>query len=95
MLAWRVQADAMGGIERKLVRQIVDMGKSTARRRAQVSRGVKVSREWQGAVHEVEVREDGFAYRGKTYRSLSSIAREITGSRWNGPRFFGLRDEAA
>ncbi len=55
--------------------------------------GVKLLREWQGKVHEVLALEDGrFAYSGKVWRSLSEIAREITGVRWSGPRFFGTRD---
>ena len=48
-------------------------------------------REWKGKNHRVTVVTDGFAYEGRTYDSLSPIARLITGSRWNGPRFFGLR----
>jgi hypothetical protein len=56
--------------------------------------GVKLLREWQGKVHEVLALEDGrFAYAGKVCRSLSEIAREITGVRWSGPRFFGIRDQ--
>ena len=52
-------------------------------------------REWEGTPHEVIVMsEGGFLYRGDHYRSLSEIARAITGVRWNGPRFFGLRREA-
>jgi hypothetical protein len=48
-------------------------------------------RQWKDQSHRVTVLQDGFAYDGKTYDSLSQIARMITGSRWNGPRFFGLR----
>ena len=47
-------------------------------------------REWQGDCHDVLVLDDGFAWRGKTWRSLSAIAQEITGTHWSGPRFFGL-----
>jgi len=56
-----------------------------------LSPGVQLVREWNGRTWQVEVLEDGFACRGKTYRSLSAIARMITGTRWSGPRFFGLR----
>ena len=52
--------------------------------------GTKLLREWNGVTHEVMVLNDGFEYRGERHRSLSAIAREITGSRWSGPRFFGL-----
>jgi len=55
-----------------------------------LSPGVRLVREWNGRTWHVEVLEDGFSCRGKTYRSLSAIARMITGTRWSGPRFFGL-----
>src|SRR5262245_50876300 len=48
-------------------------------------------REWQGTTHRITVLDDGVAFNGRRYRSLSQVAREITGSRWAGPRFFGLR----
>ena len=54
-------------------------------------RGVILKREYGGVVHEVEVIQDGFRWNGQTFKSLSQIARQITGVRWNGPRFFGLR----
>ena len=54
--------------------------------------GERFVREWQGRRHEVEVLEKGFRYAGADYRSLSQVAREITGTRWNGLRFFGLRE---
>ena len=53
--------------------------------------GAILVREWKGKSHRVTVLPDGFAYEGETFRSLSEIARRITGGRWNGPRFFGLR----
>ena len=52
-----------------------------------------LAREWNGRMHRVAVLADGFAWNGKTYPSLSKIALAITGTRWNGPRFFGLRDQ--
>jgi hypothetical protein len=54
--------------------------------------GTLLVREHQGKTHRVEVGDEGFRYEGRTYNSLSVIAREITGVRWNGPRFFGLRE---
>jgi len=54
--------------------------------------GTILVREWQGTTHHVTVTDDGFLWNGKSRRSLSSIARAITGTTWNGPRFFGLRD---
>jgi hypothetical protein len=57
--------------------------------------GTRLTREWQGEEHQVTVLVNGFDYRGQRYRSLSIIARTITGVRWSGPRFFGLKREAA
>jgi len=57
--------------------------------------GTKLIREFQGVDYEVIVAENGFVYRGQTYKSLSAIARRITGTRWNGPLFFGLRTRGA
>jgi Protein of unknown function (DUF2924) len=53
--------------------------------------GTVLVREWQGTTHQVTVVRDGFLWNGQTYRSLSGIARAITGAKWNGPRFFGMR----
>lgn len=53
--------------------------------------GTRLVREWQGRMHQVTVQRTGFEYQAKTYRSLSAIAREITGTAWSGPAFFGLR----
>ena len=57
--------------------------------------GSVIAREYAGARHEVFVVAEGFSWQGKVFPSLSAIAKEITGTRWNGPRFFGLRDEQA
>ena len=57
----------------------------------QLTPGTRISREWRGRTCDVEVTADGFLYDGHAYASLSEIARAITGIRWNGPRFFGLR----
>ena len=54
--------------------------------------GTRLLREWQGVTHEVIVLDDGVRYRGETWGSLSAVAREITGTRWSGPLFFGLKD---
>ena len=54
--------------------------------------GTRLIREWQGVEHCVTVRDDGYEYQGRPYKSLSAIAREITGSRWNGWVFFGLKN---
>ena len=56
--------------------------------------GTRLVRSWHGEVHEVGVTDAGFEYHGKSYRTLSKIAREITGSQWSGPLFFGIRKKA-
>ncbi len=62
---------------------------------AEVKRpGMRLVREWDRQVHEVLVREDGFDYRGEHYRSLTQVARRITGAHWSGPRFFGIAQAA-
>jgi len=58
--------------------------------RRDLSAGARLVREWHGRTHSVEVLKEGFLFEGKVYRSLSEIARFITGSHWSGPRFFGL-----
>ena len=102
-LAWEIQADVLGG-EQKPVARVWDRvaaarsaGASSgeAMRGAPqpaVPAGTRLIRTWQGQTHEVWVRPDGVAWRGRTYRSLSAVARTITGTNRNGPAFFGLRD---
>jgi hypothetical protein len=60
---------------------------------AEAQPGTVLGREWNGRMQRVSVTADGFAWNGKTYPSLSQVAFAITGTRWNGPRFFGLRDK--
>ena len=65
------------------------------RRAAELHPGTMLAREWNGQMQRVAVLADGFAWNCKTYPSLSKVAFAITGSRWSGPKFFGLRDKAA
>lgn len=96
-IAYKIQEDAYGGLDRataRLLKQLMEQfAKSNGRivlpRR--IKPGSVLIREWKGERHQVTVLEDGFAYQGKPYESLSYIARLITGTRWNGPKFFGLR----
>lgn len=91
-IAWRIQAAHYGGLDaetRRLLRT-----PTIKSRRAEISPGDRLIREWEGVRHEVVAVQSGFVYGGRTYRSLSQIARAITGVRWNGPRFFGLRPKA-
>ncbi len=66
-----------------------------SRRTVSLRPGTVFGREWNGRMHRVAVLADGFAWNGKTYPSLSKVAFEITGTRWNGPKFFGLRDKSS
>ncbi|EAQ13591.1 Protein of unknown function (DUF2924) [Maritimibacter alkaliphilus HTCC2654] len=91
-LAFEVQARQMGGLPKHvLVRLNARSGE--AKRKATtpgLKPGGRLLREWNGVTHVVDVTEEGFVWNGKTWRSLSVIAREITGAHWSGPRFFGL-----
>lgn len=88
-LAWRIQADAFGGLDAWTLKAL--LAKGPPRGAAESTTGTRLAREWKGEKHEVEILAKGVSYRGETYASLSEVARTITGSRWNGPRFFGLR----
>lgn len=92
-LAWRIQADAFGGLDAETKRRL-RRGGAGAAAADRLQPGVKLIREWKGVPHEVVVEEGGFRYDGRVWKSLSEIARHISGARWNGPRFFGLRTEA-
>jgi hypothetical protein len=68
-----------------------DSGAAIAKEGAQrIRAGARLLREWNGRTHIVTVEVHGFSYAGRSYQSLSAIARDITGARWSGPRFFGL-----
>lgn len=89
-LAWRMQASVLGGLDRETRRQLQRRGRINIEG-LELGRGAKIRREWQGRIIEVIVEQDGFRCQDTTYRSLSAAASAIAGSRWNGPRFFGLR----
>jgi len=88
VLAWRCQAAVLGDLDattRRLLRQ--ERPAKTDALRV----GTVLMREWLGVRYEAEVTDEGFVHDGRVWKSLSQVARHITGSRWNGPRFFGLR----
>jgi Protein of unknown function (DUF2924) len=102
VLAYRLQADRLGDLDEEYKRLLDRSGSpENAGRRAidEVSRpidlrpGTMLGREWNGQMHRVAVLADGFAWNGKTYRSLTKVAFAITGTRWSGPRFFAVRDK--
>jgi hypothetical protein len=92
VLAWRIQADAFGGLDAATLRLL---GNDRAPLLVAEQPGTRLARDYAGRRHEVVVVEGGVVYDGKQYGSLSEVARVITGQRWNGPRFFGLRRENA
>ena len=95
-IAWALQAVGNKQYPVRLRQELVDKAKRSSAEKSRSHRpGTCLVREWQGETHEVTVLESGYRWQGETYRSLSRIAREITGTHWSGPRFFGLQDPPA
>ena len=97
-LAWELQAKARGGYDLATRRRLKQLSKSskvdatpTSAALGALKPGTILTREWGGVTHRVMVLEEGFAWAGQNYRSLSEIATRISGARWSGPRFFGLK----
>jgi hypothetical protein len=101
-LAYRLQEKTLGGLKPATRRLLESWGSKNSaaspaapRVRTRLKAGTVLVREWHGTAHRVTVVEDdGYRFDGRHYRSLSEIARTITGSRWSGPRFFGLKSTA-
>src|ERR1022692_766474 len=98
ILAYHIQERAYGGLTpstrkclQKLAANLEQNRKAPLLLTPQLKPGTKLLRQFQGEMHEVLVGDEGFEYRGKRYESLSEIARQITGTRWSGPLFFGLK----
>jgi Protein of unknown function (DUF2924) len=96
-VAYRAQEHAYGGLSLSIKRRLRTLSKDFDRREGtgaaptlKLKPGTKLVREWHRQIHTVGVLDNGFEYEGQTYRSLTGIARRITGSRWSGPRFFGI-----
>lgn len=90
-LAYTMQEQSRGGLtrsERRALKALVS-GRGDPRSKA-IKVGTRLYREWRGKSHEVLITDDGCRWRGENYQSLSQVARAITGTRWSGPRFFGL-----
>ena len=99
-LAYQMQVKALGGLDRateRLLDRLAEADDPTAvlasLRRRRMKPGTELIRQWAGTAHRVVVTDGGYLYAGQTYPSLSEIARLITGTNWNGPRFFGLRQQ--
>ena len=107
VLTFRIQADRLGDLDhetRKILDRtnanksglaMADRLKSLDRKRTDLTPGTMLVREWDRKSHRVMVLAEGFAWNGQSYDSLTKVAFAITGTRWNGPRFFGLRDKQA
>jgi hypothetical protein len=104
IIAYRIQADRLGDLDHE-TKQVLDRAVSNEsaaaasarlvgfdQKRTELTAGTVLVREWDGHSQRVMVITDGFAWNGQTYDSLSKVAFAITGTKWNGPRFFGLRD---
>src|SRR5206468_177715 len=102
-LAYRIQELAYGGLKPETVQRLEALAEDlesvqAARRSRSAARpvaGTQLVRDWQGTEHRVTVVDAGFEYRGRPFKSLSAIARTITGTRWNGLVFFGLKNRRA
>ena len=98
IIAYRLQGDFHGDLDPATVRSLDRLAKDGSSRSAPLPNissarpGTLLVREWDGVLHRVTALDQGFSWNGTSYRSLSQVARAITGTRWNGPRFFGLRE---
>ena len=97
-IVWKLQENEHGGVKVSTHRRLLEMAKSfdkdvnyNPKSRPTPQSGTTLTRNWKGTIHTVKVQPDGFIYKGQHYKGLSKIAREITGTRWSGPLFFGLR----
>ena len=102
LLIYRLQERQHGGLSQSARRRLKGLaeqydgkGRSCAANGLHHRAGTRLVRSWKGELHEVTVTEQGFEYRGQRFPNLSVIAREITGTRWSGPVFFGLREKAS
>jgi hypothetical protein len=102
ILAYRLQEKALGGLKPSTAKRLKALAeefrngkKPTNNPAVRPKAGTRFVREWQGKLHEVAVLDKSLEYNGHTYHSLSEIAREITGTRWSGPAFFGLKKREA
>ena len=100
-VGWHLQSKAHGGLDRTTREQIAAMVDDVRAGRepgvtkspSDLNPGATLVREWNGRTYQVQVLETGYLFENRVWRSLSEIAREITGARWNGPKFFGLRQK--
>jgi hypothetical protein len=97
-IAYRMQEQALGGLKPATCRLLEKAAQDNAFQQrilpaVSIKPGTRLLREWHGVTYEVIIMEDGVQCKGKRYRSLSAVARAITGTRWSGPLFFGLKKQ--
>ena len=97
-ITYKLQERPLGGLSKSIIRKLERLNLNSDASDAQkpappisLKAGTRLVREWRGVTHTVLVHADGFEWHGRRYRSLTIVAREITGAHWSGPRFFGLR----
>jgi hypothetical protein len=101
LLGYRLQELKLGGLSAGARRELTNLlpraqgGRGAAAATRRLKPGTRLQRTWQGRTHVVTVTDKGFDYQGKAHASLSVIARQITGTPWSGPAFFGLKGKAA
>lgn len=94
-ITYKIQERAFGGLSKTIARKLRASGAARRRPQPAFKPGTRLVREWHGVTHTVVILADGVEWRGQRYRSLSVVAREITGAHWSGPRFFGLKARAS
>ena len=97
VIAYRLQEKAFGGLKpsaQRILDRVCDGRGESAQPRSRAGAGTVLIREWRGVRHRVIVLDNDVVYRGRRYKSLSEVARAITGTRWSGPLFFGLKRRA-
>ena len=102
-LGYRIQERAYGGLKPATRTQLLRIARALENptsttewlSKPKIKPGTRILRHWRGEAHEIMVTESGYEYRGASYHSLSEIARKITGTRWSGPVFFGLKDKSS
>ena len=93
-IAYRLQELHIGGLNQSIKKTLENLANNKkAKRYSNLMAGTKIQRKWNDVIYEVEILEDGFEFNGQKFKSLSAIANKITGTRWNGPKFFKLREE--
>ena len=101
-IAWRMQEEKIGGLKPETKRHLHELSVAFAKdmthkpkAKSKFNSGTTLTRLWKGKTYTVKVLQEGFLYRGEIYQGLSKIAREITGTRWSGPLFFGVKKPTA